>query len=59
MLDSAPPDESCEVLDGEVNDEERDKNDNKNIADSDDTHIVVKWGRLQNVIEIKILKSTI
>jgi len=34
------------VLDGYVNDEEWDKADNKNVADSDDTHILVKWGSL-------------
>ena len=43
MVDSVPPDEDCEVPDGEVNDEEWDRNDNKYIADSDDTHIMVKW----------------
>ena len=34
MVDSAPPDEGCEVLDGD--DEERDKNDKRNVAESDD-----------------------
>ena len=43
MVDSVPADEDCEVLDREVNDEEWDKNDNKNVADSDDTHISIKW----------------
>ena len=42
--DSVPPDEGCEVLDGEVNDEEWNKNDNKDFADCDDTNILVKWG---------------
>ena len=41
MVASVQPDESCEVL--EVNDDERDKNDNKNIADSDDTRILIQW----------------
>ena len=41
---SVPPDEGCEVLDGVVNHEEWDKNDNNNVADSDDTHTSVKWG---------------
>ena len=36
------PDEDCEVLDGEVNDEAWDKNGNKNVADSDDTHNLIK-----------------
>ena len=34
----------CEVLDGEVSDEEWDENDNKSVADSDDTHSLVKMG---------------
>ena len=42
MVDSIPLDESCEMLDGEVNDEDWDKN----VADSDITHILVKWGRV-------------
>jgi len=29
VVDSVPPDEGCEVLDEEVNDEECDQNDNK------------------------------
>ena len=36
--------EGCEVLDGETNDEEWDKNCNKNAVDSDDTHNLIKWG---------------
>ena len=44
MVDSVPPDEGCEALDGEMNDEEWDKNGNKNIADSDDIHNVIKLG---------------
>ena len=44
VVNSVPPDEGYEKLDGEVKDEEWDKNDNKNVADSDDTHILVKWG---------------
>ena len=43
---SGPPDEVCRVVDGEVNDEEWDKNGNKNVADNDDTHILVKWESL-------------
>ena len=37
MVDSVPPDEGCEVLDGEVTDEKWDKNGNRYVADSDDT----------------------
>ena len=44
MVDIVPPDEGCEVLDGEVNNKERDKNGNKYVADSDDTHNLIKWG---------------
>ena len=43
VVESVQPHEGREVLDGEV-DEEWDKNDNKNVADSDDTYILVKWG---------------
>ena len=46
VVESVSPDEGCEMLVGEVNDEELDKNENKNIADSDDTHILVEWGAL-------------
>ena len=44
MVDSVPPDKGCEVLDGEMYDEEWNQNDNKNVADSDGTQILVKWG---------------
>jgi len=44
VVDSVPPDKCCEVLNGGVNDEEWDKSDNRNVADSDDGHILVKWG---------------
>ena len=44
MVDSVPPDEGCEVLDGEMNDEEWVRNGNKSIADSDDILNVIKWG---------------
>ena len=37
-VDSVLPDEGCEVPDGGMNDEEWDKNGNRNVADSDDTH---------------------
>ena len=32
------------MRDEEVNDEEWDKNDILNVADSDDSHISIKWG---------------
>ena len=32
------------MLDGYVTDEEWNKNNNKNVADIDDTHILIKWG---------------
>ena len=32
------------MLDGDVNDEELDKNDNQNVPDSNEIHILVKWG---------------
>ena len=44
MVHIVTPNEGCEVLDGEVNDEEWDKNDNQNVADSDDTYNLIKWG---------------
>ena len=44
VVDSVLPDEGCEVLGGEVNDEEWDKNDSKNATDGDDTCTLVKWG---------------
>ena len=42
VIDSVPPDEGCEVLDGEMDDEEWNKNDNINAAGSDDTHNLIK-----------------
>ena len=44
MVDSVPPDEGCEVLDGEVTDEKWDKNGNRYFADSDDTQNLMKLG---------------
>ena len=45
------------MLDGEVNDEELDKNDNENVPDSNEIHILVKWGghykMLQRVKDFK------
>jgi len=37
------------VHDGELTHEQRDENDSKNFVDSDDAHILLKWGgSLQN-----------
>ena len=36
VVDSVPPDEGYEVLDGELTEEEWDENENKTLADSDD-----------------------
>ena len=44
VVESVQPHERREVLDGEVNDEEWDKNDNKNVADSDDNQHFGKMG---------------
>ena len=46
VVDSFPPDEGCEVLDEEMNEEEWDKNGNKNVTDSNDTHNLINWGSL-------------
>ena len=43
VVDSVPPDNGFEVLDGEVTDEKRDKNNSENFADSDDAHNLLKW----------------
>ena len=43
-VDSVPSDKGCEVLDGELTHKEWDENDSKNFADSDDSHILLKWG---------------
>ena len=34
----------CEVLDGEMKDEKWEENGNKNGADWDDIHNLIKWG---------------
>ena len=44
MVDSVPSEKGCEVLDGELTHGQRDKNDNTNFADSDDSHVLLKWG---------------
>ena len=59
MADSAPPDKGSEGLDEEVNDEEWERNGNKNVADSDDSHI---FGKIRVIIELyrgKVSKSAI
>ena len=44
VVGSVPPEKGCEVLDGELAHESQDKNDSENFADSDDAHILLKWG---------------
>ena len=44
MVDSVPPDKSCEVFDGELNHEQWDENDSKNFGDRDDVLILLKRG---------------
>ena len=46
MVDSIPPDEGYEMLDGEMHDVERDKNGYANAADSDGTQILVNGGAI-------------
>ena len=43
VVNSFPPEKSCEMLDGELTHEEWDENDSENFADSDDSHILLKW----------------
>ena len=42
MVASVAPDEGCGVINGLVTDNKWDKNDNKNVADSDDIQILIK-----------------
>jgi len=44
VVDSVPPDKGCEVLAGELTHEKWGENDSENFADSDDAHILLKWG---------------
>ena len=44
VVDSVPPDKGREVLGGELTNEYLDKNDSKNVADSDDDHSLQKKG---------------
>ena len=44
VVGSVPPGKGCEVLDGELTLEEWDENDSENFADSNDAHILLKWG---------------
>ena len=43
MVESVSPDKGCKMLDGELTHEEWDENDSENFADSDDSHIMLKW----------------
>ena len=44
MVDIVRPEKGCEVPDGELTHEKRDKNDDRTCADSDDSHIVLNLG---------------
>ena len=44
VVDSVPPNKGCEVLYGELTHEQWGENDNENFADSNDSHILLKWG---------------
>ena len=46
MVDSIPPDEGYEMLDGEMHDVERDKNGYTNSADSDGTQSLVNGNKI-------------
>ena len=50
VVNSVPPDKSCVVLDGELTHEKWDENESENFADSDDGHILLKWGVIINVV---------
>ena len=43
-MDSIPPDKGCEVLGGELSHEELDENDCETFTNSDEAHILLKWG---------------
>ena len=46
VVDSVLPDKDCEVLGGELTHQKWDENGSKNFADSDDGHILLKWGAI-------------
>ena len=46
MVDCVSPDGGCEVLEGESLVMKNGIKMTKNVADSDDTHILIKWGSL-------------
>ena len=50
VVDSVPLDKGCEVLDDDWTHEQLDENDSENFADSDDGHILLKWGGGERVI---------
>ena len=58
MVAIVPPDEGCEELDGEgVTDEEWNKNENENIVDINDIHILISWRSLESAIGVKTFKK--
>ena len=44
VVDSIPLEKGCEVIDGELTHEKLGEKDNKIFADSDDAHILLRWG---------------
>ena len=44
VVGSVPPYKGCEVLDGELTDEQWNQNDSEKFADKVDGHILLKWG---------------
>ena len=51
VVESVPPDKSCEVLDGELTHKLWGEYDSENFADSDDSHILLKWGVITKCYE--------
>ena len=51
MVDSVPPDKGCKVIDGELTHEQWDKNDSENFPDSNDAHILLKWGGYNKMLQ--------
>ena len=43
-VDSVPPGKGCDVLDGELTHEQRDKIGSENVAYNDSAQILLKWG---------------
>ena len=41
------------MLDGEFTQEQWDENDSENFADRDDSHILLKWGRVEKFQKVQ------